>query len=312
MSFNKVLFAIFVGSAFLLPYIFSNYAAPTKAILGAKTESGSSKNILFVSDKTGNQEIYRMNLDTKKIENLTNNPAIDMHPQVSPDGQFMVFYSNRHGNNDIYRMNLKDLTVTQLTKDSSDDYDPAYAPDGKKIVFSSTKADKLGDIYLMNADGTHQINITPKHSTTEERNPKFSVDGKKIFFVVRNSNGSKLSDKLYSMDIDGSAFTKISNDNVPDANPDINPKNDAILFVSRTNVTAKDDLFLMDATKKMKQVTKLPGNEDNPAWDKSGSRIIFSNDQDGNADLYIMNADGSNIQRIEKTTDDELSPIFIP
>jgi TolB protein len=310
MSFNKVLFAIFVGSVFLLPYIFSNYTVPTKAILGDKIQSDSSKNILFVSDKTGNQDIYRMDLETKKTENLTNNPANDMNPQVSPDGRFIVFYANRHGDNDIYRMNLKDLTVTQLTKDSSDEYDPAYSPDGQKIVYKSTRGDKLGDIFIMNADGTHPTNITPKKNTTEEWSPKFSNDGKKIFFVSRKD--SSLSDEIYDMNTDGSGITRLTNNNVPDWYPAINPKNNAILFISRTNSAAKDDLFVMDTNKKIRQLTKLPGNDNDPSWDTSGNKIIFINDQDGNYDLYLMNADGSNIQRIEKTSDDELSPIFLP
>ena len=310
MTFNRILFAIFVGSAFLLPYIFRSYTGPEKSVLGTQT-SNYSKNILFVSDRTGNQEIYRMNLDTKKTQNLTNNPADDMNPQVSPDGRFIVFYSDRNGTNAIYRMNLKDLTVTQLTKDSGEDYDPQYSPNGQKIVFKSTRNDKLGDIFIMNADGSNEVNLTAKYNTTEEWGPKFSTDGKKIFFV-RRRNGSALTDELYLMGIDGSNVTRLTNNNVPDWYPAVNPKNDNLVYISRTDPNAKDDLYSMDTNQKITQLTKLPGNDNDPSWDKNGNKIIFVNDNDGNYDLYLMNTDGTGIERIQKTKSDELSPIFLP
>src|SRR5260221_2335570 len=71
--------------------------------------------ILFVSNKTGNWDIYEMDLATKETVDITNNAADDMNPQVSPDGKTVVFYSNRKSTtapqigqptNQIYTLNL--------------------------------------------------------------------------------------------------------------------------------------------------------------------------------------------------------------
>jgi dipeptidyl aminopeptidase/acylaminoacyl peptidase len=49
--------------------------------------------------------------------------------------------------------------VEKLTENSTNDWYPAWSPDGKKIAFVSDR-DGNDEIYVMNADGTNQVNIT--------------------------------------------------------------------------------------------------------------------------------------------------------
>ncbi len=57
--------------------------------------------IVFVSDRDGNWEIYVMNSDGSGLINLTNNPADDVHPALSPDGKRITLSSDRDGNYEI-------------------------------------------------------------------------------------------------------------------------------------------------------------------------------------------------------------------
>ena len=45
-------------------------------------------------------------------------------------------------------------------------------------------------------------------------------------------------------------------------------------------------------------VTNHPANDDDPAFDPSGARIVFTSDRDGNPDIYVMNDDGSGLARL--------------
>jgi TolB protein len=291
---------------------FTPYAETT--VLPSQTPKKMSGRILFVSDRTGNKEIYFMDLATRQTINLTNSPKDDMNPQVSSDGRYMVFYSNRNGDNDIFKLDLQTNDLTQLTTNSNDDYDPSFSPDGKQIVFKSTRSDKLGDIFIMNADGTKSTNLTRSRRSTEEWDPTFSIDGSKIIFTVRADNNHK-TDELYVMDKTGGDVTQITNNNVADWYPSISPKDGALLYISTAkNSTTKEDIFRnnLDGVTGTTQVTHLAGNDADPAWDFTGNHIIFINDQDGDYDLYLMNADGSDVQKIADTKADELSPIFLP
>ena len=94
-----------------------------------------------------------MNADGSAVTRLTDNPATDDLPSISPDGTQVAFTSDRSGNTNIYVMDIDGTDVTQLTTDPHDDLQPAWSPDGTKIAFHSNR-DGDFDILVMNADGT--------------------------------------------------------------------------------------------------------------------------------------------------------------
>jgi Tol biopolymer transport system component len=49
-----------------------------------------------------------------------------------------------------------------------------------------------------------------------------------------------------------------------------------------------------------------------PAWSPDGKRIAFYSERDGNAELYVMNADGSEQRRLTRTPADEGYPSWSP
>jgi Tol biopolymer transport system component len=49
-----------------------------------------------------------------------------------------------------------------------------------------------------------------------------------------------------------------------------------------------------------------------PAWSPDGKRIAFYSERDGNAELYVMNADGSDERRLTRTPADEGYPSWSP
>jgi TolB protein len=120
-----------------------------------------SWDLLFTSNRDGNNEIYLLKTGQTEWTNLTNHPASDNWPEWSPDGSQIAFQSNRNGNLDIWVMNSDGSNLTPLTDDPKHDYLPAWSPDGLEIIFTSWR-NEPGDrehenhVYLMNADGSDQ------------------------------------------------------------------------------------------------------------------------------------------------------------
>jgi Tol biopolymer transport system component len=56
----------------------------------------------------------------------------------------------------------------------------------------------------------------------------------------------------------------------------------------------------------------LPFAGAKPAWSPDGARIAFQGQHNGNSDIYVMDADGSNLRRLTKSPADDMTPSWAP
>ena len=124
--------------------------------------SPDGRQLMIVSSRDGDSELYATNLDGSGVTKLTDNNAEDnAGTGWSPDGTRIVFHSNRGGAGlDVFVMNADGSGVTQLSpNDGFDDTGPVWSPDATQIAFESTRA---GDaqIFIMNADGSGVTQLT--------------------------------------------------------------------------------------------------------------------------------------------------------
>jgi TolB protein len=71
--------------------------------------------LAFVSDRSGNYEIYLSSPTGENQQQLTFNVAEDNNPAISPDNNSVVFHSNRNGNYDIFMITLSVANEEETT-----------------------------------------------------------------------------------------------------------------------------------------------------------------------------------------------------
>jgi hypothetical protein len=156
--------------------------------------------VVFVSDRDGNDEIYRVNTDNTNLTRLTSSPAVDTTPAYSPDGQRIAFVSNRTGNAEIYIMNADGSAVQQITNYAGPDLEPSWSPDGSKIIWVRAITSSDGMFYTMNLGENDQQPLTGLLRMAA--NPRWSPSGSQIAFTY-DVDGNNWFD-LGLMNADGS------------------------------------------------------------------------------------------------------------
>ncbi len=141
-------------------------------------------------------QIFITNADGTDKKTLTNDTVYKDCPKWSPDGKKILFSGSAEGKpSEIYVINADGTGIRKLTNDSFYDNEPSWSPDGKKIVFASTRGPN-GKIFVIDADGKNQKQLTFSTDKENDDTPCWSPDGSKILFsrnyvfMTMNPDGS--------------------------------------------------------------------------------------------------------------------------
>jgi Tol biopolymer transport system component len=145
--------------------------------------------IVFVSEESGNADIWSMNADGTARRQLTTDRHWDTAPSVSPDGRYIVFMSNRAARENIWRMDIDGGNQMQLTNKLIE-RDPVFSADSKWVYFGSWQTGK-GTIWRIPVEGGEPTQVI----TDLSFDPAISPEGRLLAYSA--------SGKTWVVPVDG-------------------------------------------------------------------------------------------------------------
>ncbi len=105
----------------------------------------------------------------------------------SPDSKDIAFTSS---DSKLRKVSVSSKQITELDASRYGNIStPEWSPDGKWIAFSKADASRTTDIYVVSSSGTDKEAHKVTFDSYDERSPRFSPDGRKLFFVRTDSIG---------------------------------------------------------------------------------------------------------------------------
>ena len=191
--------------------------------------SPDGRKLAFISNRTGNGDIYVLSFDTGDLKRLTFDDGNDQLDAWSRDGRWLYFSSASRdisGMNDLFRVSVDGGTPMQVSADRyASEYFSAPSPDGKTLALTA-RGTASGQWWRKGRSHLDECEIwlmrdasTPSYEQLTEGGaknmwPMWSADGATVFFVSDRSGAQNIwtvSTKVLSSDKDaGSSQRRIS------------------------------------------------------------------------------------------------------
>lgn len=114
--------------------------------------------IIFVSDRSGTNEIYIMNLDGSDQRQLTRDARVLSAPAISTSGNRIAFVGMYGSVSQVMAVGVGGGTPYALTSSTGSKRQPGYSPDGKKLSYI-----EAGRVFVAEINGTNPDPVLPTH-----------------------------------------------------------------------------------------------------------------------------------------------------
>jgi TolB protein len=269
------------------------FAADILQQFGMKSLAGTK--IFFVSDRTGNKEIWSMDYDGSNQKQMTSYKTISKEPIVSADGRMFAFTSLIKGSWQIMIHSVETGKKLPFYNPVSSTIEtPEFTPDGKHVLYAASLNGWV-NICIADANGGGMNQLS--HMRTQEVSPKVNPKtGRDVLFI----SGRSGIEQLWRMTIDGGDAEMVTNGEGYVANPSWHPNGQLIAFAwTRGFEPGAYNIFVMDlASKKLTQLTSNSGKNENPWWAPDGVHLVYQSTHGRSTQIYTMLADGTHPQQL--------------
>ncbi len=272
------------------------------------TRGVAATEIAFISDRTGQRELYVAAADGRDQRPATRSNTLKLAPDWVPDGRAILYVA--------YGALQPGFFLTSRSKDISPGpilthvmkglpkYRGRFDPTGEELAMV-TSVDGAAEIFRVERRGNGTVRLT--NHPAIDISPSWSPDGREIVFVSDRSGAPQ----LYVMDRDGGNLRRLTFTGAYNASPAWSPDGRWIAY--ETRVRGQFDIWLIDPSGQINfPIVEHARSDEAPTWSPDGRKIAFSSRRRGRYDLYVMDWNGENLQRLTRRSGANIQPAWGP
>lgn len=260
--------------------------------VGDTAWSPDGKQICFVSNITGRNNLWIMPAEGGWPSQLTVSDQRQSNPAWSPDGKWIAYQSDYDGDEqwDIFFVSPKTGQLVNVTKTREiSEENPVWSPDGRYLAYmvkpKTSSSYEIDFFDTLMRETKHVTTGTPadKYNFT----PIWSKDGKYIVYTQAEAKGT--NSNIFIADVKAGQSTLLTphEGELQYSANDISPDGKGVLITSNA-ANGYDNVGLLDvATKKINWLTKDKWEVSAGNFSRDGKSVTFRANVDGNTDLYI-------------------------
>ncbi len=209
------------------------------------------------------------------------------------DGFFtskIVYVSGSGKKKELYIMDYDGHNAKKLTRHGSNILSPHCSPDGTKVIFNSDKVWSQ-DIYVITlAPRVEERRLT--RGLKLEQSPEWSPNGRRIAY---SANGD-----IFVANADGTGAVNLTSHHAIDVSPTWSPDGGQIAFVS--DRSGSPQVYIMSSSGGNPRRITSGGYNTDPTWSPNAAvnRISFVRVEGGEANIFTVNPDGSDVQKLTR------------
>ncbi len=255
--------------------------------------SHDGEKIAFLSNRTGNFDIFVMNSNGTNQINLSDSPENNYCPSWSPDSSRLAYTSRVDTGESIFIINGDGTGKIQITNGKDwKDTKPLWSYDGSKIAFMSTRRGN-NDIYTINPDTMELVKLTGNGLNISDF--LWSPDGKYIAFIAKND---KKSD-LYIMNSNGTMVTNLTNDNGTEYDFSWSHDGRKIAFCTTEYTENTANICIIDIDSGQKTSITSDGIwKSHLSWSDDSTKILFCSGTKAPGEIYEIKSDGTGLSKL--------------